>query len=81
MVRYLIKRTHFPAGADVPNWITYAGKRGIIVDSSNMDQVEEFGYTGEKSALRGLRSWEATVEHMANRGEKLILEVETLDFR
>ena len=79
MVIYLIKRTHFPAGADVPNWTTYAGKRGIIVDPDNKDQVLEFGYTGEKSALRGLRSWEATTEHMASRGEKLLLEVETLE--
>ena len=79
MVRYLIKRTHFSAGSDVPNWTNYAGKCGIIVDPSNKDQVLEFGYTGEKSTLRGLRSWEATAEHMASRGEKLILEAETIE--
>ena len=75
MLRYLIKKTHIPAGTNTPDWVNYAGKRGIIIDPTTKELAIEFGYPGEKSALRGMRSWEATVEHMASQGEKLILEV------
>ena len=79
MTRYLIKRTHFSVNANTHDWANYAGKRGIILDPSNSALVAEFGYTGEKSALRGLSSWEATAEHMTSLGEKLILEVVTIE--
>ena len=81
MVRYIIKRTHFAAHMDSPDWIAYTGKSGICVGKNeiNSELTKVYGYTGEKSALRGLNSWKDTVDHLTYLGEKLILELLVVD--